>query len=88
MHGCTKNRFPVASVAIGSMLLLVMATETQAEQNTPPPDLLDFFRLASVDDEGMTEEAIDRISTNWRDGYTGMVWDMLRLQRPPRSPRT
>ena len=82
MHACLPGRFLRARVAMGGVLLLAV-TGAQAGQDSRP-DLLDFLRVASGDDQEMAEDAVDRISTNWRDGYAGMVWDMLRLQQPPR----
>ena len=46
------------------------------------PDLQQFFLLTAVDDD-VADEAIDTIGDGWRDGYAGMVWDMLRFMQPP-----
>ena len=52
------------------------------------PDLREFFLAAGVvtDSADAADDAIDTIGAAWRDGYAGMVWDMLRFMQPPRPP--
>ena len=45
-----------------------------------------FFLTADADDD-LAEAAVDEIAAAWRDGYAGIIWDMLRFMRPP-QPRT
>ena len=47
------------------------------------PDIGDFFEALAPDDDRATE-ALDRIAARWRDGYSGMVWDLVTLIAPPR----
>ena len=50
------------------------------------PDVQQFFLIAGADDD-LADGARDEIAAAWRDGYAGMVWDMLRFMRPPPPPR-
>ena len=55
----------------------------QAE-DAPHPDIGDFFEALAPDDERATE-ALDRIAARWRDGYSGILWDLVTLiARPSR----
>ena len=48
------------------------------------PDIGDFFEALAPDDDRATD-ALDRIAALWRDGYSGMVWDLVTLiARPSR----
>ena len=60
----------------------------QAE-DAPHPAIGDFFQALAPDDD-LATEALDRISTRWRDGYSGIIWDIVTLiARPSRldAPR-
>ena len=56
------------------------------QEQRPHPDLQQFF-LTTGDDADLADGARDEIAAAWRDGYAGMVWDMLRVMRPPPPPR-
>ena len=48
------------------------------------PDIGDFFEALAPDDD-RAAEALDRIADRWRNGYAGMVWDLVTLiARPSR----
>lgn len=49
------------------------------------PDVRLFFQAAHEDDD-VADEALERIAARWRDGYAGIVRDLLRFMRPPRRP--
>lgn len=49
------------------------------------PDVRLFFQAAHQDDD-VADAALERIAAGWRDGYAGIVRDLLRLMRPPRQP--
>ena len=52
--------------------------------DAPHPDIGDFFEALAPDDD-RAAEALDRIAARWRDGYSGMVWDLVTLiARPTR----
>ncbi|MCY4662842.1 MAG: DUF3179 domain-containing protein [Acidobacteria bacterium] len=55
---------------------------SQAEE-ARHPDIGDFFEALAPDDD-RAKEALDRIAAGWRDGYSGMVWDLVTLIAPPR----
>lgn len=44
----------------------------------PHPDLQQFFLTTGADDD-VAEAALEEIAAAWRDGYAGMVFDMLRF---------
>lgn len=43
-----------------------------------------FFAALSPED-AVAENALDQITPLWRDGYAGIIWDMLRFLMPPQS---
>ena len=49
------------------------------------PDLQQFFLTTAADDD-VAEAALDEIAAAWRDGYAGMIWDMLGFTQPPPPP--
>ena len=89
-------RMTYGIVALGLLLGLMGATVATAEpgppatgQPTPAPDAhpdirLFFLSLSQDDDE--SEEALEAIAAQWRAGYAGILWDMLRFLVPPPRP--
>lgn len=75
--------FSVALLA-GAIALAAgpMGRVVASAQTTPPVDLQQFFLLTAVDDD-VAEAASETIIDGWRDGYAGMLWDMLRFMQPP-----
>ena len=51
-------------------------------EDAPHPDIGDFFEALAPDDD-RAAEALDRIAARWRDGYSGMVWDLVTLIAGP-----
>ena len=52
----------------------------------PHPEIGLFFSATAQDDaEG--DAALEEIAAGWRDGYAGIVWDLIRLLEPPPPPR-
>ncbi len=71
--------------AAAAVALVATAVTAQAQQ--PPadgdhPDIRLFF--AALDQDGdAAEDALDQIAEQWRDGYAGMLWDLMRFFPPP-----
>ncbi len=79
----------VAPIVVCGLAAFVGGARGQAPW--PHPDLQQFFLITGADDD-LADGALDEIAAAWRDGYAGMVWDLLRFMRPPqpripRSPR-
>ena len=47
------------------------------------PDIKLFF-LALAQDDDTADAALEQIAAQWRDGYAGIIWDMVRVMVPPR----
>jgi hypothetical protein len=71
----------VLPVAIVLAISLMGRGATRA-QTTAAVDLQQFFLLTAIDDDAAAA-ASDAIADGWRDGYAGMLWDMLRFMQPP-----
>lgn len=65
---------------IVAMVLLTAWIVMPARAQAPAPLEL-FYRAASLD-ERVAREALDALSTQWRDSYTPMIIDLARLLRP------
>ena len=78
------NASLIAAVVVCGLASFVGAAGVQEPR--PHPDLQQFFLVAGADDD-LADGARDGIAAAWRDGYAGMVWDMLRFMRPPPRPR-
>ena len=77
------------TIAAAFALALASATDSTAAQQPAPvshPDIQLFF-TALADDDDQAEAALDRIAESWRDGYAGIIWDLVRFMRRPRRPR-
>ena len=77
------------TIAAAFALALAIAAAATAAQPPAPvshPDIRLFF-TAIADDDDQAEAALDRIAESWRDGYAGIIWDLLRFMEPPRRPR-
>ena len=77
------------TIAAAFALALASAADATAAQQPAPvshPDIRLFF-TAIADDDDQAEAALDRIAESWRDGYDGIIWDLLRFMEPPRRPR-
>jgi len=46
---------------------------------------IDLFFQASGKDKKKALEALDKITVNWQDGYSGLILDLSRFMRPQRS---
>ena len=60
-----------------------------AQEEALHPAIGDFFEALAPDDD-RAARALDRIAARWRDGYSGIVWDLVTLiARPSRldAPR-
>ena len=49
------------------------------------PDVRLFFQ-AIHDDGDVADAALEQIAARWRNGYAGIIWDLVRFMRPPRRP--
>lgn len=49
------------------------------------PDVRLFFQAAHEDGD-VADAALERIAARWRNGYAGIVWDLMRFMRPPSRP--
>ena len=49
------------------------------------PDIRLFFQAAHEDGD-VADPALEQIGARWRNGYAGIIWDIVRLMRPPRRP--
>ena len=58
----------------------------EAPQEPSHPDIGLFF-LAIAEDDDQADEALASIAASWRDGYAGIVWDLMRFMAPPRRPQ-
>ena len=73
-----------AAAVIATITVVVAVSGLVALRQSPAvdPSLDEFYLLTAVDDD-VADAAIEVIETHWRDGYAGIVWDMLRFLRPP-----
>ena len=49
------------------------------------PDIRLFFQAIDLDG-AVADAALEQIAARWRDGYAGIIWDLVRFMRPPRRP--
>ena len=49
------------------------------------PDVRLFFQAVHEDDD-VADAALERIAARWRNGYAGIIWDLMRFMRPPSRP--
>ena len=75
----------IAAIVVCGLASCVGAARGQAPGSHP--DLQQFFLTTSADDD-VAEAALDELAAAWRDGYAGMVWDILRFMQPPPQRRT
>ena len=74
-------------VAVAMMVLAEGAgLGAQLTSSRPHPDVGLFF-LATAQDDEEGDAALEEIAAGWRDGYAGMVWDLIRFMEPPPAPR-
>ena len=75
-------------VAVATMVLAASAGLglTQPTSARSDPEIGLFF-LATAQDDEEGDAALEEIAAGWRDGYAGMVWDLIRFMEPPSSPR-
>ncbi len=76
-----------ALIAAAAWLLVVSAAPAAAQTSGAQgdhPDIRLFF-VALDRDGDVAEAALDQIADRWRDGYAGMIWDMMRFFPPPRN---
>ena len=81
--------YPAASL-LAALLLLAGAALPAAAQPDPQErhaDIVWFFEAANPEDDDAAEAALEQIATVWRDGYTMILRDMMRLMQPPAPPR-
>ena len=78
------NASLIAAIVVCGLTSFVGGASVQEPR--PHPDLQQFLLLTGADDD-LADRARDEIAAAWRDGYAGMVWDMLRFMRPPPLPR-
>jgi len=73
-----------AAAVIATITVVVAVSGLVALRQSPAvdPSLDEFYLLTAVDDD-VADAAIEVIETHWRDGYAGILWDMLRFLRPP-----
>lgn len=69
-----------AVVALTGLLAGGAAAQSPASGEHPA---LDQFFLTMAEDDDVARAAIERIGAAWRDGYAGMLWDMMRFMTPP-----
>ncbi len=78
----------IALVAMAVWLAMVGVAAPAAAQlraaEGDHPDVRLFFRALDQDSDA-AEAALDLIAEQWRDGYAGMLWDLVRFYPPPRS---
>ncbi|MGE3190883.1 MAG: DUF3179 domain-containing (seleno)protein, partial [Vicinamibacterales bacterium] len=60
-----------------------LAAGMPAGQPGAPPPLTLFYDAASLDDD-VADAALEALGAAWRDAYTSMIIDMVRLMPPPR----
>ena len=78
-----RSRLLVVVVPAAILLAVSLPGRGIVRGQTPAdPDVQQFFLLTAVDDD-VAERASETIGANWRDGYAGIVWDMLRFMQPP-----
>lgn len=49
------------------------------------PDIRLFFQAAHEDGD-VADPALEQIRARWRNGYAGIIWDIVRFMRPPSRP--
>ena len=74
--------FAIVLFASLSTVLFALQLTTKSDQDYP--DIRLFFSALSPDD-AVADEALSQIAPLWRDGYAGVIWDMLRFLVPPQS---
>ena len=75
----------VAAVTLAG--LLAAGNVAAAQPGTPAehPDLRLFFEALDEDGDA-AEVALDQIGMQWRNGYAGIIHDLMRFLAPPRPP--
>jgi hypothetical protein len=81
---CHGDRRAGAAAATAVVLGAIAAWPAGTPAQSAPPLEL-FYEAASTDDR-RARTAMDRLSKQWRDGYTAMIVDMARLLRPAPPP--
>ena len=61
--------------------LVLVSVATVGAQSAASPPLVLFYDAASPD-EARSKAALDALTPQWRDSYTSMIVDMVRLLRP------
>ena len=77
----TTRRLLIAAIVVSA--LAAGGPVTLGRQPGLHPTLQQFF-LTTLADDDAAQEGIDAVVAAWRDGYAGMIWDLLRFMRPPR----
>ena len=76
---------PVLARALFGVVWLALgaATLSLAQPADPGDPDIRLFLVAGAADGAMAQDALDQIGAQWRDGYTGIVWDLAWSLRPP-----
>ena len=73
--------------ALIGVVALSVAAAALTRAHTRQPDLahpdIFLFRAALDEDDDTAAAALDEIAAHWRDGYTGIVLDIVRFLVPP-----
>ena len=72
----------VVVLASCSTVLLAFQVSVNSDQRHPGIGL--FFAALSPEN-AVADNALDEITPLWRDGYAGVIWDMLRFLVPPQT---
>jgi hypothetical protein len=82
----TTHSLRIAAIVLGSGLAAAGPVGVTAQEADSHPDLQQMILVAAGDDD-VAQAALDEVSSAWRNGYSGMFFDMLRFMRPP-QPRS
>ena len=89
MRTGTLGRARAAQWIVSGLVVVGVGVVAGAAQPTTRehPELQQFF-LVMAEDDGVARGAVDTIGDGWRDGYAGMLWDMMRFMTPPRETQS
>jgi|TARA_B100000686_G_scaffold260144_1_gene272763 hypothetical protein len=73
-----------AMVVFASCSTVLLALQVTVNTDRKHPEMALFFAALSPEN-AVADNALDQITPLWRDGYAGIIWDMLRFLVPPQT---
>ena len=83
--GAIMRRFIVFAAGVALFAAAGSTGQAQPAAAGGHPDIRLFFQ-AIHDDGDVADAALEQIAARWRNGYAGIIWDLVRFMQPPRRP--